>query len=136
MKILFYADSMNKAGERLWKVIERHVPVENIEIYRSIKALSHRLDQPRGNIIAAVILTSSREAFLEISSVYERLQDIRIILIVPDDEKDTIHRAHRLFPRFLSYLDADFEDVGAVLSNMLKNINSRRCWTHDNRYLS
>jgi len=124
MKVIFYADSRNVAGERLWEMIERCVHVEHIEIFRSIKTLSQRLEGCKRNIAAAVILTSSREAFLEIFSIYDRLCDIRVILIAPDGEKDTINKAHRLFPRYLSNIDGNFEDVCSVLSNMLKNINS------------
>ncbi|MCJ7779472.1 MAG: hypothetical protein MUQ27_01475, partial [Acidimicrobiia bacterium] len=49
--------------------------------------------------------------------IRDLLDRIRIILILPDRNKDTINKGHTLFPRFLTYVDGNFDWVTAVLHN-------------------
>ena len=71
----------------------------------------------------AILLAASKEELQELVSVGELLEDIRIILVLPDTDRDTVANAHILRPRYLTYVDSDFSDVAAVLSKMLSNIH-------------
>jgi hypothetical protein len=44
-----------------------------------------------------------------------------IIIALPDREQKTIHLGHKFYPRFLSYMDSNFEDIALVLNKMLRN---------------
>ena len=44
---------------------------------------------------------------------------LRVILILPDADPQTIARGHNLRPRYLSNIQSDFQDVAAVLRKML-----------------
>jgi hypothetical protein len=46
------------------------------------------------------------------------LRDVRIILILPNHEDETVVMGHRLEPRLLTYADGDFTDVSAVLGRI------------------
>ena len=125
MKVLFYSSDKKEAGKRFKGVIENLVPAKNREIYRTIKHLSLRLRRPTYDLGIAIILTASKEELLEILSIRDLLRHMRIILILPDRKETTISKGHTLYPRFLSYMDSDFEEVGAVLAKMLKNMDSK-----------
>jgi len=120
MNTLVYSTPKDEIGDRLRKVIEGVVSEGNIEFYRNIDSLSHRLQQPRNNLSVAVLMAKSREELTNILSIRHLLSDIRIILILPDSESDTISKGHSLFPRFLTYANSDFEEVKAVVSKMLE----------------
>lgn len=124
MNLICYAKPNSCAGKRLQKVISAIVPREQIELFRSIDSLSRRLRQATDNLNVAVLLASSRKDLSEILSIRDFFRDIRIILVLPDREKDTIANGHRMYPRFISYADDDFKDVSAVLKKMLENINN------------
>jgi len=47
------------------------------------------------------------------------LWDTRIILILPDRDRETITNGLKLRPRFFTYADEDFGEVAAVLAKML-----------------
>lgn len=49
------------------------------------------------------------------------LKDIRTILVLPDRSKDTVGKAFKLLPRFLTYTDEGVGMVTAVLKKMLSN---------------
>ncbi len=118
-KVILYARVMEGAGERLFQLIQGMTPVQDTEIYDSIDRFSQRLRQPTGDLTIAVIVANSKEDLLNLLFIRNLLQDIRIILVLPDREKDTIEKGHRLYPRFMSYLDSNLEEVAAVLNNVL-----------------
>jgi hypothetical protein len=124
MNLLFYSTVTDGAGERLLRVIEEVVPAEKTEIYRTIDTLTRRLRQPAHHPTIAVLFAASRQDLLEIASIKELIWNLRIILILPDREKDTIAKGHTLRPRFLTYSNSDFADVAAVLRKMLGNVSS------------
>jgi hypothetical protein len=118
-KVILYARVMEGAGEKLFQFIQKAKPTQDTEIYASIDQFSQRLRQPRGELTVAVIVANSKEDLLNLLFIRNLLQDIRIILVLPDREKDTIEKGHRLYPRFMSYVDSNLEEVEAVLKNVL-----------------
>ncbi len=56
---------------------------------------------------------------MDLLAIRDFLSDIRMIVVLKDQEKDTITKAHRLYPRYITYADSDFIDVGAVLTKMM-----------------
>jgi hypothetical protein len=104
-------------------MIEDVVPNENTEIYSTIDTLGKRLRRPSYNIAIAVLLISSREELRDVLSIRHLFGNIKIVLILPDRNNETIVIGHKLRPRFLSYTDSDFIDVAVVLENMLKILN-------------
>lgn len=127
MRLLLYAPVSEGAGERLQKMIEEFVSKNNVEVYRSIESLSHRLRQPAEDLpIAAVLLAARREDLVALLSIRDLLRDVRIILILPDRDENTIAKGHTLRPRFLSYTDSDFTDILAVLGKCLESYATKK----------
>lgn len=123
MTLLIYSTKMNDVEERLFRVIELLLPEKKIELYRSIDDLSVRLRQPVISLRIAILLASSTEELENIISIRELLEDIKIILIIPDINPASLARGHTLRPRFLCDCNSDFVDVAAVLGQMIKKLN-------------
>ena len=121
MNLILYANDSNEAGERLQNAIESIVPENQTEIYQTTFSLYQRLRKPKSEVAVAVLLATTRKELLEIHSMKDLLRDIRIILILPDTEGDTVSMGFKLYPRFASYADGNFKDVAAVLEKMLRN---------------
>ena len=121
--IILYSMFLEGTGGQLLKMIEHVVPNENTEIYSTIDTLGKRLRRPSYNIAIAVLLISSREELRDVLSIRHLFDNIKIVLILPDRNNETIVIGHKLRPRFLSYTDSDFIDVAVVLENMLKILN-------------
>lgn len=120
MKVLYYGTTNNGAGKRLQKAIESVVSIENTEVYRDIEQLDRRLRQPICDIIISVFFAKSKAELFDLILIKKLLLDLRILLILPDGDNETITMGHTLFPRFLSYADSDFEDVKAVLRKIIQ----------------
>ena len=114
-----YAKVGDQSGDMLENLIRIHLPEVDMEIYRTINHLLHRLGQFIDNSGIAVLSVTNREELMSILSISYLFRDIRIILITPNREADTIALAHQLRPRFLSDMNSDFEEVAAVLKKMV-----------------
>jgi hypothetical protein len=121
MNVLLYMScGSGPERRRLLNKIESAVRDNTIEIITDFKEFLERLKRFSHTIAAAVLFAYSKDALSDILSVKELLEDVRIILILPDRLPDTISKGHSLRPRFATYADSDFEDVRAVLNKMLK----------------
>lgn len=124
MKLLLYAPDKCRSGKRLQKVIEALVSEEDREIYRTIDSLTSGLRQPRHDPPLAVLVAESRENLSDILSLRDLLGDVRIMLVLPDREQNTIAKGHTLRPRFVTHADSNFVEMAAVLRKVLGNVNS------------
>jgi hypothetical protein len=66
-------------------------------------------------------LAANKEDLLYLVANKELIWNLRVILILPDREEDTVTKGHLLRPRFLTYADGNFLDVATVLGKMLQS---------------
>ena len=124
MGVLLYATEADEAGKRLERIIKTTLVSLDIQVYRTINSLTQKLHQPKDGFLIAVLLAHNKKELSKILSLKDLFWNSRIILILPDQEMNTISKGHQLYPRFLSYVDSDFTDVAAVLEKMLKHLDS------------
>jgi len=131
MKLFVYSRKLDGAIDRFQGQLESCMQGKITETFNSVKILSRRLCRPnttREETIA-VLFAVDRKDLLDLISIRDLLDNIGIILILPDDKKETISAGHRLRPRYISYTDGNFKDVAAVLNKMdgllLRNKNNQ-----------
>ena len=124
MKVLYFGTTNNGTGKRLQKAIESVVSIKDTEICRDIEELGRRLRLPTCDISISVFFTKSKAELFDLVLIKKLLLNLRIILILPDGDNETITMGHTLFPRFLTYADSDFKDVEAVLEKIIKQDHS------------
>ncbi len=127
MKILLYLPHEDGVGKKLLGIIKELAVNEKIEIYRSIDSLVQRLRKPTYDMDISILIAANKKQLSDLLLIKEEFRDIKIILILPDSESDTISEGHKLYPRFVSYIDSDFNDIEAVLEKMIKNKHSEEC---------
>ena len=116
MKVLLYSTASEAIVERAKTVLQSSVS-DGIEVYRTINDLSLRLRGAKDTAIV-ILLVGNREDFLDLLAIRHLFRNIRIIVVVPDTEHETIAIAHRLRPRYLTYIDGNFLGLSAVVNNM------------------
>ncbi len=121
MGLLFYATDTKRTGKPLWDLHQELAAEYQGEFFQTTNSLSQQLCQPKGDLTIAVLLVSTQEELLDILSIRDLLDRVRVIIILPDRNEDTISKGHTLFPRFLTHVDSDFSWVTAVLKKMLSN---------------
>jgi hypothetical protein len=118
-KIIVYSKARTGMGSKLQKAVDTILPGANVETFHAVSRLSERLRRPALNFPIVVLLVTSREELNNLLAIKELLLDVRVLLILPDKENDTMVLGHTLRPRFVSFRDSSFTDVVAVLGKMV-----------------
>ena len=121
LKILLYLPNDNTVGARLLRLIERLAFNEEIEIYRKIDSLIKRLRKSTYDIDVSCLMIANKKQLSGFLPFKELLRNLKTILILPDREHYTISSGHEFYPRYISFIDGDFTDIGEVLEKMIKN---------------
>jgi hypothetical protein len=118
MNVIFFLSGANEQGERLERVIELFFLKRRIEKYRDLEALGKKLHEPYIYEDVVLLSPASKEELSRLLVLQDLLSGMRIILVLPDRDDETVAMGHRLRPRMVSYNDGDYLDVAAVLTRM------------------
>ena len=122
--ILIYSAGRKNIGSRFKKEVERVIPDNVKDVCRTLKGFRQMLVDNLGAYKIVVLLCATQEEMRSFSLMRELFSESRLILIAPNHKAETIHQAHRLYPRFLSYADSHFENVAAVIQRSA-SLNTR-----------
>jgi hypothetical protein len=118
-KLILYSKDKNEFSMELEKMIEKLTSNKNIEIYRATLDLTLRLRMPLCESALAILVISDEKDLKNILSIQSLLINMRVVLILPDRNNDTIAAGHSLHPRYLSFKDNGLKDMKAVLARMI-----------------
>lgn len=121
MIVLLYASHWEEPAERLQRLIQSSFPVEGIEIYRTLSSFQHRLQNPPDLPFIIVLLAGEHHEVFDFRAIDHLLGGTRLILILPDQTEETLHTAHRLRPRYLTFADSDFSELAQVITKMAQS---------------
>jgi len=106
---------------RLCNTIVKTIPLESIGIFQTLESFYNRIRQGRTDITAAVVFASNRQDLIKLQGISELISDMRMIMILPDAEEESVKMGHSFYPRYISFTDSTFEDVAAVLQKIISN---------------
>ncbi|MBU1193256.1 MAG: hypothetical protein KKE62_03290 [Proteobacteria bacterium] len=119
MKILLYANNRENTGKQIEKHIKEEPRIE-IETLDSVTSLSQKLCQPLHRIMVIILVIQTKEEITQFLDLIPLLENIRIILVLPDRDKHTLAVGIKLNPSFISYTDDDLDDITQVLKKIQK----------------
>ncbi len=117
--LLCTGNGVCRASELLKKEIETLVPAGMLETVSGVTDLMEYLKRPRPGNKIVILLARDGEELEQYLSIKSMIIDLPLVLILPDLGKNTISRACRLYPRFMSYIESNFMDVATVVRQML-----------------
>ncbi|MCE5242274.1 MAG: hypothetical protein ABFD98_03100 [Syntrophobacteraceae bacterium] len=121
MKVILYAS--NTMAGQITDIIRTAVPEAEINAFDSIGGLTdglHRLTPFNGktDTTVAVLFAANQQELLNFHSLTGWLWNVRIILVLPDRTRETISIGLKLKPRFFTFADGDFGEIGAILAKI------------------
>jgi hypothetical protein len=134
METIFYGAESNSFGLGLLDQIGVLVSGERLVVCRNLGELRGSLLKPAYDLLAAILVASSRHDLLDLLSIAELLHSVRVILILPDWERETISIGHALRPRFLTWPAWNSNEVIAVLAKMLGNAEKGQSMSKRNKF--
>jgi hypothetical protein len=119
MASILYLPSENELERRFRKLLGFAAPKKKFGICHTVGELSERLRKPHSNVRLAVLFTLNRQEIMDILALGDLMADVKIILILPDDDRDTLMKAHTLRPRYVTCADCDPIDIVTVFKRMI-----------------
>ena len=128
MQVLFYSSDSNKTFDDLISQVKGIVENNKIFFFTRLDHFTLWLKRPgEKNIGSIAILHPKDEEELEsILNVKHMLNELRLILILPDRNDETVSKGHKLRPRFLTFQDNDYKEVYAVIEKMSASTNPKK----------
>jgi len=114
------------------RIIEKFYREERYSVFREISLFEKHVRAYLSHEHLIILHAESKEHLQQFMAMRDLLIGHRIVLILPDRDKATLAQGHRLRPRFITYLDADFREMASVLYNILHPAASEPAtgWEH------
>jgi len=116
MRALLYSTEMEGDGKRLQTVVEKTIHENNLEVLRTIEDLESSLRTPLGDKAIAVLMASNMRELKNFLSLRNLMDNMSVVLIVPNYKPETLELAHLLLPRYMEYKGNEFYFLSQVLS--------------------
>lgn len=123
-KFILYSPYMNSFVHGIRRILNGPFREDRYEVFVHRKELIVRL-QRRHDICAAVLIAPTRKDLERILQLQRVLDGMPLLMILPDREPDTISKAHRFRPRFLTYVDDDLSEIIGVVKKIMDNFDQR-----------
>jgi len=116
--VIFYRKKTGKKEIELQKTIAKMLEDQKIEIYKTVAELAAKLRSTCHDRMIIILLVSDEKDFRDILAIKSLLDGVRIVLILPNANDEMVAMGHSIHPRFLSYIDGNFQEVAAVLEKI------------------
>jgi hypothetical protein len=118
MNLFFFIARPGGHEERLLGAVAPVVSRGSLEIFRSFRGFDERVRRPKDAFSAAVVLNPTKEDLRRLVSIRGFFKETKVLLVLPDQEAETIALAHKVFPTYIAYLDADVTELVSVLRRL------------------
>ena len=105
-------------------VFDKLPKADNVEVYQNIDEFFGRLHQPKLLDSIIIICIRNSNEFEVIMTNKNLFINTRIILVLPDRNKETLVNAHSINPRFLQFSNGNFNQIAEVVKKMRRNFYS------------
>lgn len=103
----------------LLELVKASFPQVHLHTHHSPGELATALRLPMGRRTMALLLVHDRQTMEQVLAARAALNDMDILLVLPDGSPETLARGHLLRPRFLTTLDEEPAVVREVLKAQL-----------------
>ncbi len=119
MQIIVYASPYTALSRSLIDILRGIGDEKEHECHHTLESIAARLRQPMVRFDSLLILCPANGYELtQLTSIGHLLRDMRVIVLLPDEEGKTISEGHMLRPRYVGYADGNLNDVAAVVRKM------------------
>jgi hypothetical protein len=123
MKILLYNNTLENIGERIRFLVRNRFPQLDIVVLDSVQQISRLLSRPLHSISVFILPIASIQELDAFQKMHPMLDQIRVILILPDRDTKTLARAVQVKSSFITYIDNDINDIAAVLEKLAQKLH-------------
>ena len=121
MNVLFYMRTPGSREDDLLSAVAPFVSRGSLEVFADLHDFAGRIRKPKEAPSVALIWNPSKEDLRAILPLQDYLRGVRVLLVLPDQEEDTIALAHRIRPAYITYIDDGTSGIVSVLKRLTRN---------------
>jgi hypothetical protein len=125
MNLLCLKLGRGRDEERFVQAVSPLFPPDKVELFEDVDTFAERLHKPKGASCAVLVLGPSDSDLERLVSLRNFLKDSRILFVLAEGNDETIARAHKIFPTYISYFDSGTTGVVTVLKRVMRDAGVR-----------
>ena len=125
MNLVFYIhQGSSKKGATLKNIIKKRFNGISSNTIETFNRLKSKLKQTPDSVDQEIyiLLAESKNRLDELTSLIDLLENKRLVLIIPDESKETVSKVSQFFPRFFTPISNTYDDLCSVLNKMTGQI--------------
>jgi hypothetical protein len=124
VKIFFYTSTPKKFGTEITCTLAFSV-VNSFQFHSvySQNKLKEMLQNEMDATPIVILAATTHQELDELLPLRQQHKDFPVVLLLGDDTDETIHKAHKFHPRFLTTVHHDFNYVLSVVEQLSKTYN-------------
>ncbi|MFH1154170.1 MAG: hypothetical protein V1793_10150 [Pseudomonadota bacterium] len=120
MRGILYYRPENPSGEQLLTLLKPIFTDHILSCHRTVEHLSRDLKQSANDQGIAILCLDTYKDLSAMLEIRDLFWKHRIVLILPDMERETVARAVQLFPRYMTAPDQGLNDIKDVVSRLME----------------
>lgn len=118
MNLLFYLPRPTGRRNEILGALAPFVSDGRLEVFPDLKSFASRLRRPKDPLSVSLIWNPTMADLREIAGMRDLLAGIRTLLVLPDQEKETIALAHMIHPSYITYAEEGLPEIVCVLGRL------------------
>jgi len=118
MNLFLYMRTPGGREDGLLSAVAPYVSAGSLEVFTDFRSFAERARKPKQTPSVAVVYNPNAPDLRALVSLRDFLRDVRVLLILPDQDEETIALAHRVRPAYLAYVDDGISGVVSVLKRL------------------
>lgn len=124
MYIFAYLPRALEEGHELLNAVAPIVAGGRLEVYYDLQRFAARIRRPKDPSSVAIVWDPTREDLRDIGAMRPLLEGIRTLLVLPDEDAETVVLAHKLLPAYIAYIDDGITAIVSVLERLAASVRS------------
>ncbi len=125
MEILVLYDNTDSRCQEIGHQLEHHFRKYDVKTCHRVSDLITRLMAIGTWNKVLVCIVSQRTMLNELKTFRDSYPELKLVLVLPNQEEQTIKMAHKLEPLFIGYLNEDQHALTTVVERILDRKNKR-----------
>ena len=119
MNLFIYVATVSEKGRHFVAAASELPSGVEMEIFETKAGLIRRLRQPKDGASVVILFDPSREDLGALEVIRQFLGNIPLLLVLSDQDPETLALSHRLLPSYITYVDSDLSQLLAVVRKLL-----------------
>jgi len=119
MNLFIYLATVSEKGRHFLDSARRLAEGINMEVFETKSGLVKRLRQPKEGPSVTILFDPGREDLAGLDVIRQFLANIPLLLVLSDQDPETLALSHRLLPSYITYVDSDLSQLLAVVKKLL-----------------